>query len=119
MAKSEPGLDLGRVADLPDPGSRAFDAGGLEGFLVRRGARVRAYRDACPHTGAPLAWTPDGYLDADGELIQCSLHGALFLPDTGECVHGPCVGAFLQALPVRIVGGRIQVALPGAGNDTT
>jgi len=109
MAADTAGHDLGALADLPDPGSRAFEIGPLDGFLVRRAGQVRAYRDACPHTGAPLAWTPDGYLDDDGELIQCALHGALFIPETGECVHGPCVGAFLTPLPIRIAGGRIRL----------
>jgi nitrite reductase/ring-hydroxylating ferredoxin subunit len=104
-------IDLGAVAELPDPGSEAFAVGGIEGFLVRRGALVRAYVDSCPHTGAPLAWSPDTYLDADGELVQCALHGALFLPDTGECVHGPCVGDWLTPLPLRLRDGRVELLL--------
>lgn len=104
-------LDLCELAEVPDPGSRAFAVGAVEGFLVRHGEHIRAYVDSCPHTGAPLAWSPDTYLDADGELVQCALHGALFLPDTGECVHGPCVGDRLTPLAVRIRNGRVELLL--------
>lgn len=103
--------DLGAVADLPDPGSRAFAMDGIDGFLVRRGDLVRAYVDKCPHIGAPLAWAPDTYLDAEGELIQCAMHGALFLPDTGECVHGPCAGQGLTPVPMHIADGRVLLHL--------
>jgi nitrite reductase/ring-hydroxylating ferredoxin subunit len=118
-ASDAPGGAICAVDDLPDPGCRGFETGGVAGFLVRRNGTVRAYRDACPHTGAPLAWTPDGYLDADGELIQCSLHGALFIAETGECVHGPCLGAFLDPLSLRIMDGCIHVLVPGADPELT
>ena len=99
------------LAELPDPGARGFEVEGIEGFVVRRGDALYGYLDRCPHTGVPLAWSPDTYLDVTGELVQCSLHGALFLPDTGECVHGPCVGRFLTPLPVLRVDGRVLVPL--------
>jgi nitrite reductase/ring-hydroxylating ferredoxin subunit len=108
---SEIGRDLCALDELRDPGSRGFsrdtEDGGLDLFVVRRSGRVYAYRNRCPHTGATLEWLPDRFLDADGALIQCGLHGALFLIETGECVHGPCVGAFLEPLNVELRGGRV------------
>jgi nitrite reductase/ring-hydroxylating ferredoxin subunit len=97
--------------DLPDPGSRGFEVDGVEGFVVRRGDAVHAYVDRCPHTGVPLAWSPHTHLDADGKLVRCSLHGALFLPDTGECIHGPCLGRFLTPLAVLVERGRVLIRL--------
>ena len=101
-----PLLALCALDDLADPDSRGFERPGAEGlepcFLVRRGERVYAYRNRCPHTGATLEWLPHRFLTADGELIQCGLHGALFLIETGECVHGPCVGQSLTAIPVLV-----------------
>lgn len=98
-----------RLDELPDPGSRAFELASPEGpvecLLVRRGERVFAYRNRCPHTGAPLDWQPGQFLDLTGELIQCALHGALFLPETGECVHGPASGPICCAcLPGSTTG---------------
>jgi nitrite reductase/ring-hydroxylating ferredoxin subunit len=40
--------------DLPDPGARGFDPEGLGRdtlFVVRSGALIHAWRDACPHFG--------------------------------------------------------------------
>jgi nitrite reductase/ring-hydroxylating ferredoxin subunit len=102
-------IPLCPVESIAEPGSRAFALGELEGFIVRKDGEIRAYRDSCPHTGVPLAWPPGGHLDADGALIQCAMHGALFLPDTGECVHGPCVGRFLEPLPVRVAQGVVEL----------
>jgi nitrite reductase/ring-hydroxylating ferredoxin subunit len=103
--------DLCALAELEDPGSRGFGLntaeGWLELFVVRRGGRVYGYRNSCPHTGVTLEWLPHRFLDAEGELIQCGLHGALFVVETGECVHGPCLGAFLEPLEVGVREGWV------------
>ena len=105
---------LCRFDQLEDPGSRgvgADEAGtSWDLFLVRKGASVYAYRNRCPHTGAPLDWTPHRFLDLDGMFIQCSLHGALFRIEDGFCVAGPCVGRSLQSVPVRLSGARVLMA---------
>jgi nitrite reductase/ring-hydroxylating ferredoxin subunit len=94
--------------ELRDGASRGFSLPGeapgqsLELFVVRRGSAVYAYRNRCPHTGAPLDWQPDQFLDEHGELIQCALHGALFAVESGLCLRGPCVGKSLQSLSLRI-----------------
>lgn len=72
-------------------------------FVVRKQKRVYAYRNSCPHTGAPLEWMPDRFMDYDGMFIQCALHGALFTVDNGFCVRGPCAGESLQPVDVTIV----------------
>ena len=108
------------LEELGDPGTRGFsattrDGGSLDGFVLRKGRKVYAYVDSCPHTGAPLAWVADRYLDIDGMYIECALHGALFAPDTGYCVRGPCAGRSLTPLPVEMRGGRVLVGPPRAG----
>lgn len=99
------------VDELDDPGSRGFyldtAAGELALFLVRRAGRVYAYRNRCPHTGATMEWSPDRFLDAEDEFLQCGLHGALFRIETGECVHGPCLGESLEPLPVLVSNGQV------------
>lgn len=111
---------LCRLAELPDPGSRGFaidtPSGAMELFVVRRGPEVYAYRNSCPHTGATLEWQSDVFLDYTGTLIQCGLHGALFRIESGECVHGPCVGRYLEPLPIEVRDGTILLgAEPIAG----
>jgi nitrite reductase/ring-hydroxylating ferredoxin subunit len=104
-----------RLSDLGNPGSLGFvletPRGPVEGFLVRRGDCVRAYRNSCPHTRAPLEWVPNQFLDSSGELIQCSMHGALFLVESGECVHGPCLGAFLEGMEVAVEDGDVRISM--------
>ena len=99
--------------ELPDPGARGFvipDDWSVHAFLVRKDGQVYAYINACPHAGRPLHWAPDAFLTRDKRLIMCSAHGAIFEIETGICVAGPCPGAHLRALPVRMAGGLVDVA---------
>lgn len=111
-------IDLSRVIcplhELGDPDARGFTMGGgdwpLRGFVVRRGAAVRAYVNHCPHAGFPLNQAPDRFLAPHAPLILCVMHGALFDIESGECVSGPCAGLALHALPVRVTGGYVVLA---------
>lgn len=69
-----------------------------EAFAVRHNGKLYTYINSCPHTGATLNWKPDQFLNLDKTLIQCSLHGAQFLIETGECIYGPCRGRSLTAI---------------------
>ncbi|WP_342130908.1 Rieske (2Fe-2S) protein [Hydrogenophaga sp. OTU3427] len=93
--------------DLPDGKSRGFDTDGRGQdtvLLVRRGERVYAYRDACPHLGGtPMAWRKDAYLSGDGQHIVCHAHGARFDIVTGACVLGPCLGQALEPVSVSVL----------------
>ncbi len=111
--------------ELGDPASRGFSVqwgeSRLEMFVVRRGDEVFGYRNHCPHTGAPLDWAPDDFLDADGKFIQCAMHGALFNVDNGYCVLGPCAGQSLSRVPLRLRAGLVvldPVCLAGSRNAT-
>lgn len=96
-------ITLCALADLPDPGAKGpFRVGGTNIFVVRHGARVRAFVDSCPHAGAPLEMEPDQFLDLTRGYVLCSLHGAHFDPADGTCVLGPCRGRRLTAYPIRI-----------------
>ena len=104
--------ELCRLTDLPDGAARGFPPapGGFTGlFAIRRGDRVHAYVNACPHIGVSLDWAPDRFLTRDGTQIVCSTHGALFTIETGLCVDGPCQGDSLEPVPVTIVDGRVLV----------
>ena len=71
-------------------------------FVIESGQAVYGYINSCPHTGAPLNWLPDQFFDSEGQYIQCSLHGALFEKHTGLCIYGPCRGASLSPVAIRI-----------------
>ncbi|HHJ14132.1 MAG TPA: Rieske (2Fe-2S) protein [Gammaproteobacteria bacterium] len=102
---------------LKDGESRGFSLnaahGCLEIFLVCKDGRHYAYHNRCPHTGAPLDWVPDRFLDLDRRFIQCATHDARFRIDTGECVAGPCLGESLQNLELCRRDGAWWVAPPG------
>ena len=98
---------------LKDPGSYGFsvemNGEQVEGFVVRSDGQCFAYRNSCPHTGAPLDWVEHQFLEVEGALIQCAVHDARFLIETGQCVFGPCPGASLEALPIRVQDDNIYL----------
>lgn len=101
------------LARLADPGSYGFslDSGTerVDGFVVRRDGEYFGYRNSCPHTGSPLDWVDHQFLDVEGSLIQCAVHDARFLIDTGECVFGPCPGESLEPLAIRVEDDKVYL----------
>lgn len=107
---------LCRIEDLADGAARGVSVDGLacKVIVVRRGERVHAYLDSCPHyrPGTPMAWRTDAYLNGDGTRLACHSHGAQFDIETGECVIGPCLGRSLTRVPLRITGeGGVEAAI--------
>jgi nitrite reductase/ring-hydroxylating ferredoxin subunit len=103
-----------RLADVENPGARGFTMGTgdwpLRGFLVRIGDEAWAYVNRCPHARYPLNAVPHRFLTNGGELILCSMHGALFDRRTGFCIAGPCAGQSLRSVPVKIEAGFVMLA---------
>jgi len=102
--------------ELSDPGSYGFevetDAELVEGFVVKNDGQYFAYRNACPHTGATLEWIEHQFLDMDGTWIQCSVHDARFVIESGECVMGPCSGESLEKLEIELKDLQIYLKTP-------
>jgi nitrite reductase/ring-hydroxylating ferredoxin subunit len=81
---------------------------GERGYIVlRRGGKVYAYINRCPHTGVNLDWLPNQFYDSSGDHLQCAMHGALFEPETGHCLRGPCAGDALTVIAVAERDGEI------------
>lgn len=80
-----------------------------QGLVVLYASQVYAYENICPHQQVSLNWSPHTFFEPEHELLQCSMHGALFKPDTGVCIYGPCLRQKLVSLPVRIEGDSVQV----------
>ena len=102
------------AADTLGPGQTAvFDlrvrGRTVRGFLVNHGGGHHAYVNRCPHAGTPLDLWPNEFLSEDGRYLICATHGAVFAPDTGICVEGPCPGARLEPLPVTRLGDDVVV----------
>ncbi|CAG1010863.1 MAG: Rieske 2Fe-2S domain-containing protein [Rhizobiaceae bacterium] len=99
-------MRLCQTDGIPEGEARGFEIAGFahKVVVVRRGGRIFAYLDSCPHYegGTPMAWKADRYLNGEGTHLACHSHGALFEIETGECVLGPCLGQRLTKVPVRI-----------------
>jgi len=80
-----------------------------EGFVIRLGDAVHAWRNECRHIPMTMDWVENRFLSRDGCWIQCATHGALYAIDTGECVAGPPTGEHLRRLPVEIRDGTVVV----------
>lgn len=79
--------------------------------LLRRGDRIRAWLNICPHAGRRLDWAPGRFLLSKGQLV-CAAHGATFETDAGLCVAGPCRGQSLRAVAVTVIGDSVFLATP-------
>ena len=114
LQKTPAGIKLSPLAWIEDGASRNFvlqmRSGRFHGFVLRKGDQVFGYVDRCPHQGLPLAQKLDDYLTLDGKHVICSWHGALFDPENGRCLGGPCNGAGLTAWPVEVRGDDIFTA---------
>ncbi|MEO8443963.1 MAG: Rieske (2Fe-2S) protein [Gammaproteobacteria bacterium] len=107
---------VARLADLGDPGAREFLVGEgdwpFRGFLVQVDGQLRAYANVCPHKQHPLNLSDDEFLVPGHKLLRCASHGALFEPETGLCVFGPCAGRSLTPLECWVVDGEVWVKSP-------
>ena len=103
-------MDVRLSVDLNEDGARAtvISDGQRERSIIvlTRGGTVAAYLNSCPHAGVRLDFGSGNLFHRDGHDLQCGVHGALFDPDSGRCVAGPCKGARLVRLATRIEAGH-------------
>ena len=97
--------------DLIDGGQAViFDAllpaGPTPALVVRWHGRVYGYINRCAHAAFPLDWK-GRVLEKSGRFIMCPKHGAIYEPDSGRCVGGPCQGSTLAALKVHEQDGSV------------
>ena len=71
-------------------------------LLRREDGSLAAYHNACPHMGVELDWEPRRLLSRSGRYLRCTGHGALFRPEDGVCISGPCSGEALTAVPLDV-----------------
>ncbi len=96
------------LSDIPDHQAITCPYDDNYSMLVYRdGDTAYAYINSCPHAGVPLEWNAHEFMSADGLLLQCGTHGAQFEPPTGHCVHGPCKGAHLHKITIKLMDGVV------------
>lgn len=105
---------LARVAALPDPGAVVVTPDSAVPYativLTRRGDRISAFRNKCPHAGYPLQRSDGRIVVQEGRYMMCSGHGASFTLEDGACAGGPCNGDPLERIAIVIRDGMIAVA---------
>jgi len=113
---SEKEVQVGRLANLENPGCREFEIGDgdwpFRCFVVRQGDDVFAYQNFCVHAGHPLNWSPHRFLSKDKSAIICASHGATYQIETGDCFAGPGSGKTLRKVEVSVRDGAIYVIGP-------
>ncbi len=80
-----------------------------EGFALLANGKIVCYENLCRHLPVKLDSGSRHFLTKSGRHILCQSHGALYQLETGFCERGPCAGASLLALPVRIEGDEVYL----------
>ena len=100
---SEPGsaIALCNGAELVDGGQAVpfdviFQGQTCRAFAVRYKGQVHAYLNRCAHVAMEMDWQPNRFFDESGHWLVCGTHGAIYRPDNGDCVGGPCRGGLVK-----------------------
>jgi len=120
------------AGELPPGGRKLVRVGGIEIGLFNAGGAVRAYRNACPHAGAPVCLgrvsgtsMPSKVYEyiygMEGCVLRCPWHGWEFDLRTGEHIVDPQArlkavaveAESLDGFPLEQSGGTLYVLLPG------
>ncbi|RKP52036.1 Rieske (2Fe-2S) protein [Trinickia fusca] len=70
-------------------------------FFVRYDGNVYGYLNRCAHVPMELDWVEGQFFESSGLYLMCATHGAIYAPDTGRCVGGPCRGGRLRPVAVQ------------------
>lgn len=114
-------VPIARTDEVPPGTTRRFelrcDGRAIPGFIVNVDGRLYAYVNRCRHVPMELDWVENRFLTDDGRWIQCATHGALYEPESGECVAGPPCGKALVRIPIAIRDGDVVGGCPPAIPD--
>ncbi|MEM5342326.1 Rieske (2Fe-2S) protein [Paraburkholderia azotifigens] len=77
-----------------------YSGGDAVVFFVRYDGVAYGYLNRCAHVPMELDWNEGQFFESSGLYLMCATHGAIYAPDTGKCVGGPCRGGRLR--PVKV-----------------
>jgi nitrite reductase/ring-hydroxylating ferredoxin subunit len=120
---AEATFDAGPLSERPEGEFRIVEIYGRSVGLLRRGDRVHAVRNICPHktapvckgklTGTMLPSAPGEFeYGFEGEVLQCPWHGWQFSLETGEALYVD-VRNRLRVYVTEVRDGRVLVHLRG------
>jgi choline monooxygenase len=112
-------LTVGRVDELPEPGSYLTDTvAGWPIFVIRdRDGTLRAFHNVCRHRAGPILWDGKGQCD----ILRCRYHGWVYdtsgnlrrTPEFGEAANFDKKDFGLFPIRVGIWRGQVFVNLNG------
>jgi nitrite reductase/ring-hydroxylating ferredoxin subunit len=91
----EAGIRVCASDELADGGSGvrfpvAASGRAANGFAIRFQGEVHAFLNRCTHAYIELDWQRGKFFDRSGLYLMCATHGAVYSPESGRCVGGPC-----------------------------
>lgn len=108
-------IKIARADEVAEGGTMKFQylSGGrmAEGLLARFRGKLVAYENRCRHHPVHLDFGTGRFFTAEGDFFICQTHNAIYEPDTGLCVRGPCEGQSLNKLEIEIVEGEVWLKL--------
>jgi len=81
----------------------------IPAFAVRFDGLCRAYLNRCAHVPVELDFQEGEFFDDSGLYLVCSTHGALYAPESGACMGGPCNGRGLTPLKLVELEGQVYL----------
>ncbi len=81
-----------------------------ECLLVRFKDTAYAYINRCVHMPRPLDCEQNMVFDESGKYLRCSMHGIVYIPETGTSVSAMCEGEKLRAVAVYEDNGEVGLA---------
>ena len=82
----------------------------LPAFVLQYDGQSFAYLNQCAHVAMEMDWQHGVFFDLDQRFIMCATHGALYEPESGLCVAGPCTGEQLKSVPLMTHHGKLYAA---------
>jgi nitrite reductase/ring-hydroxylating ferredoxin subunit len=90
-----------------------------DALVVRWRSGLHAWVNRCRHQGLPLDFGDAHVFDDACDALVCCQHGARYHPGTGLCIAGPCQGARLTGLALKVRGRALwctgRASPPGGG----
>jgi 3-phenylpropionate/trans-cinnamate dioxygenase ferredoxin subunit len=107
-------IAVANVEDVPPGACKPFSVGGRRVVIAHLSDGFHAVENRCSHANSVLNTSRIYH----GRQIACPVHGARFDLRTGEAKSPPAFTPLL-VYPVRVVDGRVEVALglDQAGHD--
>lgn len=102
------------LEDVPEDSTFLFTVRDEEGdrreaIIIRHRDEVVGWLNYCQHFTHIRLDKGSGATRRDGEVL-CTNHGAMFDVESGLCTHGPCEGAYLEAIDVTAENGTVYLS---------